>query len=802
MKLAQHLSVGKQAKWNTCARIHSSQAASWNDLHRINSFKACKWSTSGHLIKYLIVKWNTHTGPIKTSLPVAWYIYQPDIVLPVGPQEFTIPSAATLSGTANVSGVFVSYAIITSSATLSGASTWLEVFRLFPSTNGPAAVTSYTGDFLAGIVAQVTMSGMWLEGYWWWVANNGQTGAQVFALWQLSTSYNLIAGSVVTSGTLTAGQWNYVPLSTPIGLSNGVPYIASTGYVATTGFSFTPNQFGAGDPYSAGIINGPLSAYSDTSGSVPVGPPSNDAQGLFGTASADPTTQYPYEGASSANFWIDLQVSGSPPAGTSYRLWPSLPIPPNMIQDTASNFTLATEFHLSTNSTLNKIWFYSPPGVTQLPTECGVWNVATQTLVPGTDNSSPVWSGPAGSGWVSCIYVNAILLPGDYKVSVFNAAAVPAYWSNASLNYWASGQGANGITNGPLYAPNTSNATSPGQSTYNLGNTFTYPDTYSGAANGANYWVDAEVTPSTIVRSLVTLSGTGSATPAFTLPGFCVTSSLQGTCGPYTYAPIEGSNGFNTFVGNDVWNPQPGWQQTLYVQNPGNWFAVCNMPAGNLSVISYPNTGQYFNEAPLANYASMYSTYSDDININTNPGSIAEAAYDMWFNAYHDEVMIQVDFIGDAARPRCDVANDVITTVAFGGSNGVPLLNWNLCVFGSEKIWQLATGVNTSTMKVDILSMVLWLQTHGYMTSNNSTITAISFGIEVCSTGGVNENFLINELSLEYTLNITATATLSGTSILNTQHVGQNYRIFLPSTRGPDSATAYRGSTLNYRCCV
>ena len=38
-------------------------------------------------------------------------------------------------------------------------------------------------------------------------------------------------------------------------------------------------------------------------------------------------------------------------------------------------------------------------------------------------------------------------------------------------------------------------ATSPGQDTYNPGAAFTYPLTYSAPANGANYWVDVEVTP-------------------------------------------------------------------------------------------------------------------------------------------------------------------------------------------------------------------------------------------------------------------------------------------------------------------
>src|SRR5258707_434384 len=118
----------------------------------------------------------------------------------------------------------------------------MTTYRLFPSTNGPAAAGAYSGNYLAGGSFQVTQWGMFFQGYWWWVCNSGQqTGAQKFALWQLSnnTTGQLVAGSVVTSGALTAGAWNYVPLPTPIPLSASIPYVASTGFVSSAGFPET-----------------------------------------------------------------------------------------------------------------------------------------------------------------------------------------------------------------------------------------------------------------------------------------------------------------------------------------------------------------------------------------------------------------------------------------------------------------------------------------------------------------------------------------------------------------------------------
>ena len=120
--------------------------------------------------------------------------------------------------------------------------------------------------------------------------------------------------------------------------------------------------------------------------------------------------------------------------------------------------------------------------------------MSTQSVVSGTDNTSPTWSGAAGSGWVACAYSGVTLPAGDYKVAVFYGGA--SDWFLFTTGYWGGGgPGANGIITGPLTAPSTSAATSPGQGTYHAAS-WAYPDTYGNAGNGENYWVDVEVTPS------------------------------------------------------------------------------------------------------------------------------------------------------------------------------------------------------------------------------------------------------------------------------------------------------------------
>ena len=365
-------------------------------------------------------------------------------------------------------------------------------YRLFPSTNGPSSPVSYSGPFMAGVLFEVTQGGMWFDGYWWWVCPSGQsTSSQKFALWSV---YNdgvgtLLPAATVNSGTLTPGQWNFIPLATPIPLAIGACYNACTGF--NDSFPDTTGQFGASEPFSAGIVNGPLSAFSDQSGSLPA--PFNIPQGVFSVAGSDPTAFMPNNGNQSDNLWMDLQVETKAPAGTSYRLWPSYPNLPGAANGGTLGYTLATEFTLSQSCTLDNIWFYSASGAGALPTRCAIWDVSSQNVVSGTDITSPAWTGSAGSGWVANAYSGVTLPAGDYKVSVFYGGGTP--WFLFNTGYWAGGgPGASGIITGPLTAPSKSAATSPGQATYHDG-TWAYPGTYGVDGNGENYWVDVEVTP-------------------------------------------------------------------------------------------------------------------------------------------------------------------------------------------------------------------------------------------------------------------------------------------------------------------
>jgi hypothetical protein len=180
---------------------------------------------------------------------------------------------------------------------------------------------------------------------------------------------------------------------------------------------------------------------------------------------------------------------GSAPSDPGvYRLWPSASGDSGL---DGNGGTRGTEFEVSEPCALTGVWFWSAPSATALPSACAIYDIAAGTILAGTLNSSPSWSGAAGSGWVRCAYGGAVtLVPGTgFKVAAFmtaaNFAQTDGYWTTG-------GAGASGIANGPLSAPNAAGASGGSQGTYALGGALAYP---GSGYDDSNWWVDVEVSP-------------------------------------------------------------------------------------------------------------------------------------------------------------------------------------------------------------------------------------------------------------------------------------------------------------------
>jgi hypothetical protein len=222
----------------------------------------------------------------------------------------------------------------------------------------------------------------------------------------------------------------------------------------------------------------------------------------------------------------------------------------------------------------------------------------------------------------------------------------------------------------------------------------------------------------------------------------CTTSVAKGNCGPYNYPRNTASSGYNTYVGNNVWNPIRGWQQKLYANSPGDWYVTANMSAANTAVVSYPSSSQGSSGSGIAPAISSYSTLTSSFseNMNATSKTDAEAAYDIWTGA-GDEIMIQHDF--SPLRPRCDT---ILATVGFTEPGTSTVQDWDFCMYGSERIWQFHGG-NEQSGSVDIGAMLTWLMKNGHL-RQGSRLSQVGYGFEICSTGGQNETFQVSRYSL------------------------------------------------------
>lgn len=177
---------------------------------------------------------------------------------------------------------------------------------------------------------------------------------------------------------------------------------------------------------------------------------------------------------------------------TAYTVFGQPPSPASLTSD-LTDYCMGMQFTLSQDASLTGIWFYSPPSAGAAPGQCGVYQVTgpgTGTLA--VSQTSPAWSGIAGSGWIKATFDGSTTLTAStsYKVAVAWDYGVNHY--GATAHYWDSGPGSGGITSGPITAVNNA-AADGGQDSFTAGNngSLVYPAT---SFNATNYWVDVEVT--------------------------------------------------------------------------------------------------------------------------------------------------------------------------------------------------------------------------------------------------------------------------------------------------------------------
>lgn len=224
--------------------------------------------------------------------------------------------------------------------------------------------------------------------------------------------------------------------------------------------------------------------------------------------------------------------------------------------------------------------------------------------------------------------------------------------------------------------------------------------------------------------------------PACTVP-------LGQNCGPYHYAAIPMSNGYDTYVANQDVGAGAGTTETVTATDPGAWSVTASaVPYGYTGVQTFPDVQQLTNDwdgtgwggssnTPLSALSALTISYAE-----TGPSdaaSIYEFAPDIWTEGYPSDVMFWVDTHG-----RCDpgaYGGTVLGTAVFGGQT------WTVNRYGgagAEIIFVLDSDpavpdscAAQHSGTVDIKAGFDWLVARGIMTS--PVFTQVNTGWEITS---------------------------------------------------------------------
>jgi len=189
---------------------------------------------------------------------------------------------------------------------------------------------------------------------------------------------------------------------------------------------------------------------------------------------------------------------------------------------------------------------------------------------------------------------------------------------------------------------------------------------------------------------------------------------------------------------------QPCGPETIYVCSPSSWYVESDQPAGNTAVLSFPGVQENFGTGKGVAISSFHTMTSNYVVEAPNIGDY-EMTYDIWLNgeasAGCTEIMIWVDNHGQTP------AGSVVTS-------NVPVGGATYDVWRSTgRSWQTISfestaGFTTSaTGTVDLLSIFNYVVQQGWMPSSSS-LYQIGFGPEICSTGGMNEKFYVNDFTI------------------------------------------------------
>jgi len=190
--------------------------------------------------------------------------------------------------------------------------------------------------------------------------------------------------------------------------------------------------------------------------------------------------------------------------------------------------------------------------------------------------------------------------------------------------------------------------------------------------------------------------------------------------------------GFDVF--NNEWNTTEAGPQTIWAYSYRHW-GVQSIQANSTSVKTYPCVQQNFDNPRLSAVTTLLSTFAQSMP-PAGANYDAEAAYDMFLNRYHGEVMVWVDNHGQT--PEGGVINQAVISGR----------KYDVYQGSSHMFSFVIKGKPEASGHVNLLTALRWLMSHHYLTGSD-VLTQVNFGWEIASTDGVPMDFNLTNFALK-----------------------------------------------------
>lgn len=213
---------------------------------------------------------------------------------------------------------------------------------------------------------------------------------------------------------------------------------------------------------------------------------------------------------------------------------------------------------------------------------------------------------------------------------------------------------------------------------------------------------------------------------------------------------IDMSNGYDTYVNNDMWAANSGTSQTICASSPSDWFVTANMrPTDYTGVQTYPDVQQLMNDwtgsgwngngistnTPVSALTSLTSSYATlDPSLRTGDW---EAAYDIWTTT-GQELMI---WVATSSERRATNGAKIINRDVSIGAHTFTYQNYN------GALPQLVLNTNETSGTIHLLAAFKYWESIGVL-SAHALLSQIQFGWEICNTAGKSLTFRLTDYSL------------------------------------------------------